>query len=157
MMTDQDERTDPVHGLDIGELQSGYAQDVYQYWLDGKGDLKAPRVDLIDPLKLPRKALPYIAIYDVEYDPVRFRGRLDGTAVVEEIGIDSTGLYVDEQIRRKDQIARLKKCAMSCRPYIHTGQVTWTSRDYKHYTVLGLPFLGDQDRVARLLMVFEFW
>lgn len=156
-MNNQDERPIKVGGLDIGELRAAYSRDVYQYWLDCKGEGTAPSVDVIDPLRLPRQALPYIAIYDVEYDPLRFRGRLDGAAVVEEIGIDSKGLYVDEQIRRQDQIARLKNCALSCRPYIYTGQVTWTSRDYKHYTVLGLPFIGDQDRVTRLLMVFEFW
>ena len=42
------------------------------------------------------RLLPHITIFEVVRDTMRFRIRLVGTAIVEAMGIDTTGCWLDE-------------------------------------------------------------
>ena len=68
---------------------------LYDYWTsicDGR-DMPARRD--MDPLDIPR-LLPNIVLFDVEYDPIRFRVRLYGTALTKISRNEITGRYLDE-------------------------------------------------------------
>lgn len=68
------------------------------YWQSMAPVGRLPGRQHIDPLTIPRDLLPSIALYDIvptETD-FRVRVRLLGTAVAELLGVDYTGLFVDE-------------------------------------------------------------
>jgi hypothetical protein len=68
------------------------------YWIEKRGDRRAPARAGIDPLEI-APLLPYVMLIDVEHAPLRFRYRLVGTEVVKNIGADMTGRYLDEFVR----------------------------------------------------------
>jgi hypothetical protein len=70
----------------------------FAYWQSVAPVGRLPGRQHIDPLTIPREVLPNIALYDIvpaETD-FRVRVRLLGTAVVELLGVDHTGLFIDE-------------------------------------------------------------
>jgi hypothetical protein len=70
----------------------------FAYWQSLAPAGRLPGRQHIDPLTIPRELLPNVALYDIvptETD-FRVRVRLLGTAVVELLGVDHTGLFVDE-------------------------------------------------------------
>lgn len=70
--------------------------DLYDYWVScGPEDRLPARAD-IDPVDIPRKALPYIVLAEIDQKSGRILYRLVGTVMVEEWGADFTGRYVDE-------------------------------------------------------------
>lgn len=72
---------------------------LYAHWTAQRGARAMPDRRDIDPLDLPRPALPYLFLTDVVRSPdgnLRFRIRLAGTAMVELAGREPTGFFVDE-------------------------------------------------------------
>lgn len=129
---------------------------MYAYWLSRRLGEAPPPLSAIDPLALPRGALPWITVLEVERQPLRFRSRLVGTEVVAGIGVDHTGRYLDELPAMEGQIVRFTWCAETRHPYLAQATMTWSPRDYKGYRTLALPFVDDEGRVARILHVFVF-
>jgi hypothetical protein len=69
---------------------------LYDYWrMLGTGGRLPARAD-IDPVDIPRRALPHILLADLLDGGVRIRYRLVGTAMVTEWGGDFTGKFLDE-------------------------------------------------------------
>ena len=151
-----DRPQDLRHRFEEKDLPSAYMRAVYGYWCDSRSEGGLPPVGSIDPTRLPRACLPFIALLDVEASPLRFRTRLTGTGVVEALGIDHSGLYLDDIPGMTEQIKRIAWCARERRPYLSDAPVSFAPNDYKHYTVLTLPF-GDAARgVERIMFVFDF-
>ena len=73
---------------------SSFILGVYDHW-NGlrRGRCMPSRADL-DPVELPRALLPSVFMVDVTRDPLDFRYRLLGTALVEWFGHDPTGRRV---------------------------------------------------------------
>jgi hypothetical protein len=69
---------------------------LYDYWCSRKSGEKLPARADIDPVDMPRAALPYIVLMEVGGGENRIRYRLVGTAIVSEWGADVTGKYLDE-------------------------------------------------------------
>jgi len=69
---------------------------LYDYWRSRMQDEKLPACADIDPVDMPRAALPHIVLADVGDGGSKIRYRLVGTAIVEEWGSDFTGKYIDE-------------------------------------------------------------
>jgi hypothetical protein len=67
-----------------------------QYWEQKRGQRRMARRSDVDPLDLPRPVLPHVQLTDVVEGGRRFRYRLVGTEVVNAMGLDITGRYVDE-------------------------------------------------------------
>ena len=138
------------------DLPSACMRAVFGYWCDALQEDGLPPVSIIDPTRLPLGCLPHIALLDVEASPLRFRTRLTGTGVVEALGIDHSGLYLDQIPGMTEQIKRISWCARERRPYLSEASVSFAPNDYKRYTVLTLPF-GDAARgVERIMFVFDF-
>lgn len=137
-------------------LAPAYVRAAYDYWCRARGAERLPPVEAIDPTRLPVECLPYLSVLEVERDPLRFRSRLTATAVVEALGDDQTGRYLDEIDGMAEPLARFAWCVREQRPYLTESDITFAPRDYKRYRALGLPF-GDAARgVRRLLFVFSF-
>lgn len=72
-------------------------QTLFAFWAGLRDGDALPSRSVIDPTTIPRDALPYIVLIDVERsDRLRFRYRLVGTEVTTFYGRDYTGRYMDE-------------------------------------------------------------
>jgi hypothetical protein len=69
---------------------------LYDYWRSRKSGEKLPGRADIDPVDMPRAALPHVVLMEVADGGNRIRYRLVGTAIVDEWGADVTGKYLDE-------------------------------------------------------------
>lgn len=137
-------------------LSTEAMRQVYDIWQAADGEGVLPHQRLINPTALPPSCLPHISIMEVSHDPLRFRSRLVGTAVVEAIGVDHTGKYADEIDGMTEQLERFAWCVRERKPYAAGSPLTFADRSYKRYQVLVLPFGDDDGIVTRLLFVFDF-
>jgi len=84
-------------------------QDVLDYWREKAGDRAMPsRVDLDPVIDLPRLTL-HMFLVDVERGDTRFRFRLVGTGVVDHVGRDMTGKYLDELFDHENHYIETKE------------------------------------------------
>ncbi len=135
--------------LDLPEFR-----DMYAFWRDRRGDRQLPPESAIDPLDFPRPLIPFLILLGVEENPRRFLVRLAGSAVTDESGARVNGRYVDTLPGTEEIAVRFSWCVDNALPYTITTPVSWSSRTYRTYSVLTLPF-GDA-AVTRLLQVFRF-
>ncbi|WOF75430.1 PAS domain-containing protein [Parvibaculaceae bacterium PLY_AMNH_Bact1] len=69
---------------------------LFDYWNSKRGDHLAPLRSSIDPIDVP-SLLPTILLLEVEGpDPLRFKVRVYGTAIVTMTGEERTGRYLDD-------------------------------------------------------------
>ena len=67
------------------------------YWLDKRGGRPLPERRDIDPLELAPGLLPHLTLCDLFDRGTRARFRLVGTVVVQRLGFDPTGRYLDQE------------------------------------------------------------
>ncbi|WP_395019044.1 PAS domain-containing protein [Dongia sp.] len=79
----------------LDDVESPILRRFYQYYLEKRGDRAFPARADLDPVDF-AYALGDITLIEVEYDPVRFKFRLDGSRHVERFGFDLTGRSLDE-------------------------------------------------------------
>lgn len=129
---------------------------LFDAWSNWKTDGLLPSRADFDPLDHP-KMLKDITLFDVQRDPMRFRIRLVGTAIVEAMGRDTTGSFVDE-LENAEQIAqRCEVLVASKRPYFTMHQpVGWIPDSSLTYTTLGLPLAGNGTDVDMILFLMKF-
>jgi hypothetical protein len=65
------------------------------YWDEKRGRRAMPRRRDIDPLEMPPRLLPHLQLIELG-ERGRLRLRLVGTAIVDAVGKDATGRYLDE-------------------------------------------------------------
>ncbi|TQV82097.1 PAS domain-containing protein [Denitrobaculum tricleocarpae] len=112
-----------------------------------------------DPAEMLAAFLPYITLFDVirNGDNLRFRIRLVGTGIVEETGRDTTGNFLDEMSNTSQIIGRAQWMVENRQPiYVENQPLTWTSRDYKHYSALGVPLASDGITVDKIIYQMAF-
>ncbi len=68
---------------------------LHAYWRSISPLGRLPGRQHFDPTAIPQ-LLPYLRLYDVHRDPLRFRYRLVGTEIVRILGRDTTGLWMHE-------------------------------------------------------------
>ena len=76
-------------------IESPKLQRLYQDWLDRKRGREMPSRRDFDVLDL-EYILGDLNLFDVLYEPLRFRFRVHGSNAVERVGIDLTGKTVDD-------------------------------------------------------------
>ena len=69
---------------------------VYDFYVARRGVRPMPSRADIDPIDMPRAALPYLVLLEVIDGGARFRWRLTGTEVVSRFGRDATGKFGEE-------------------------------------------------------------
>ncbi len=141
--------TSPRHLPSITEL--------YEYWLSRRGGRAMPRRADIDPADI-RHLLPAIALVDIEPQPFRVRYRLVGTRLVQDMGHDFTGFYLDElRFDKPDELLALyRRAAAEKAPAFRSG--TWRRPDgivWGLETAI-LPLSDDDARVTQCLAIEDF-
>jgi len=69
--------------------------DLLAYWHQKRAGRAMPARADIEPAEL-KPMLPHLFMVDVEHEPLRLRYRLVGTALVDVLGQDIKGKYLDE-------------------------------------------------------------
>ena len=80
---------------DPDKIRDDNVRQFLQLWQDAHMDERAPGKDFLDPIRL-RFLLGSLSLLEVHHDPLRFRYRLVGTDIVERLGHELTGKWLDE-------------------------------------------------------------
>ena len=147
-----------IDNFEIDDLPNSIIRDIFQYWLNIKGNRPMPSRADLDPSDIV-SLLPHISLIDVERESGRYKMRLIGTETVKAMGIDVTGKYLDDfpLIDRalKENYDWLVK---EKRPYINFDKLKWSSKSYMDYYALGLPLSRNGTDVDILMfgMYYQF-
>ncbi|MCF8470386.1 MAG: PAS domain-containing protein [Parvibaculum sp.] len=126
---------------------------LYAWWCKKKGDRIAPLRAELDPTEL-LKVLSIMHLIDVSWEPFGFRHRLIGTELVERMGRDVTGQWVDEKIygtATKDIFDGLAAVATEMRPYRRLSRLDWHARSWLGIEALEMPLLDEEGKVNMIL------
>lgn len=119
------------------QISSPHIAAIVDYWHLLRKDRAAPQIYEVDPVELPRSALPYVMLADLQRRPFRVRYRLVGTHVTNLVGGDFAGRFLD-QLRLPAGVDELMTqdyawSAWMCEPVI--GTYPWPKIDGKHAVV----------------------
>ncbi|MEP0709824.1 PAS domain-containing protein [Parvibaculum sp.] len=126
---------------------------LFAYWRGKRGNHRAPPRRNIKPMEIPA-LLPIVHLIDVHEDPLAFRHRLVGAELVERLGRDVTGKWVDEEIygcMAPQIFDGLAAVAWEVRPYRRLARLDWFARPWLAMESLEMPLLGDDGRVSMIL------
>jgi hypothetical protein len=142
---------DPVQILDqiLVRIADPVIRQAGLYWRGKVKDGKLPARGDIDPLEIPA-LLPHLILWNVERSPLRFRGRLVGSHVVNMSGRDATGRYVDFIDDHGVIEAEYRAVAASGLPRYQECRAHWPNHDHKYYGRLLLPLAQDGRSVDML-------
>ena len=130
--------------------------ELHEYWLGRRRGRAMPCRADIDPADL-ALLLPHIALVDIEHDPFRVRYRVVGTKMVEYVGHDFTGLYLDElKFSKPDELLALYRRATEERVPTFRS-MTWRRPDGGVWTLENaiLPLSEDGVTVTQCLAIEE--
>jgi hypothetical protein len=77
------------------KIHDSNLRQFFQLWLAAHVDGRAPDKTFLDPLRL-RFLLGSLSLLEVEPEPLRFRYRLVGTDIVDRLGFELTGRWLDD-------------------------------------------------------------
>lgn len=145
------------------DLRAGDLQALYRLWLDLRGGERLPPIGAIEPIHL-QPWLGLLAVCEVVRDqaavrPFRIRYRLYGTTLVQLIGSDLTGRFIEDgpcgahpvvadayhNVARSGLVRRIAGIMEAGRPTRRHG-----------FEGLMLPFADADGSVARLLLGVDF-
>lgn len=129
---------------------------LHDYWVSRCRGRAMPRRADIDPTEI-APLLPYIALVDIEPNPFRVRYRVVGTKMVEYVGHDFTGLYLDElKFSKPDELLALYRRAAEERVPTFRS-TTWRGSDGGVWALENaiLPLSEDGVRVTQCLAIEE--
>jgi hypothetical protein len=152
--------TDPLPDSDafLAEIQDERLRRLYLYWTEKRGTRRYPARRDIDPLDF-AYVLGYIMLIDVTHDPLRFRFRLYGSALLDRTNaVDMTGKDLEEHARPE------------FRAYLHNEWAGTIARgapthgffdrlideELRKFEVLRLPFSSDGTAIDMLLVCAVF-
>jgi hypothetical protein len=131
-------------------------REFFDYWISKAPPHGLPGRQHIDPLEFP-KLLPGIALFDVlrEGDAFRFRWRLIGTALVDAIGADYTGRFVDEvvllSVKYEAVYNVFVELVRTKQPNYWEMPLTRVGRDFISLQRLALPLATDGETVDMII------
>ena len=80
---------------DPDQIQDSNVRQFVRLWQDAHVDGRPPAKSFLDPLRL-RFLLGSLSLLEVQPEPLRFRYRLVGTDIVQRLGYELTGRWLDE-------------------------------------------------------------
>jgi hypothetical protein len=130
---------------------------LYDFWLAQRGARIAPPRAPFDPVTL-RYVLGNLLLIDVLHDPVRFRYRLCGTNIVQRVGFDLTGKFVDEhpEPQFREFALRTYRSVVSAGAPIHGLRNQVFDGRTRRYEVLVLPLSGDGAAIDMIIVAMKF-
>ena len=125
---------------------------LHRYWDGKRGGRAMPARRDLDPSEIVR-LLPHIYMVDVHRDPLSFRYRLIGTAIVNFLGRDYTGRAVDaatygegESLNRLLQL--FTTVVETRRPVAYKGNIWYVAgRGWREVEALLMPLSSDGTRI----------
>jgi hypothetical protein len=138
----------------MDDLASDAQRAMYEYWQIARGNAALPPKSTLDPVELPRRSLPSLAVME-PIDGNDFRVRIVGTGVHSAVGRDITGQRVSQIDGAESALDRLRQCRDAEAMYYASGPATWASGPQKYFTSLMLPF-GSPGHIERILIVLQF-
>ncbi len=140
----------------MNEIPSGILKNVYQYWLDMKGEREMPSRADLNPADI-TNLLPYIMLVDVEQQPRRYRYRLVGTETVKAMGYDVTGQYLDElPLVEKHVKIRSDWLVKEKSPYMFFDKLKWSNRSLLDYQTIALPLSANGEDVTMFFLGMHY-
>jgi len=131
---------------------------LYEYWIRRKGCRLLPARRDIDPLDF-GYLMGSIMLLDVLSDPVRFRCRLHGTALVTRAGYDLTGKLLDAMpaANYRSYVIERSMALVEGRAPVVIRHNRVLDGKYRGYEALWLPFADDGENVNMLLcaLIYE--
>jgi hypothetical protein len=138
------------------EFRSSLLSDVLALWRGKIGDRVLPARDDFDPLEIPARILPHIALIDVLADAtINFRYRLIGTHISETLGYDATGKTVGallSQDNYDDFMAGYLWVVANRRPMRSNGSAVFVNKAWLTYESVILPLSRDNSTVNMLMI-----
>jgi len=127
------------------------------YWTGLRREGRLPGRRDIDPAAV-KDLLPGLWMLDVQRDPFRLRYRLVGTRIVEAIGQEPTGRWLDEihphAARLEGFVARYQRVADTGVPSRRRGTaMVWSHNDYREIENIVLPLASDGRLIDTLLIL----
>jgi len=97
--------------------------------------------------------LPHMFVIEATDEPEpRFRYRLVGTNIVETLGRDATGIWIDDLYKDAPEVIEGFKIILhSGRPVRTYGKLTWLEKDFLSYESGTFPLLTDDGRIGRFV------
>jgi hypothetical protein len=140
-------------------MRSPLIRQAYAYWSGKRRGERLPARTDIDPVDIPA-VLPHLALVERDADSRRMRYRLFGSALVELLGQDATGRYLDEVypdfITSPSRIYREQVFDMG-KPSHRIGRPTLRfAKDFYSVERLYLPMAEDGRRVDMVMSVLVF-
>ncbi len=130
------------------------------YYLQIHPREKLPSREDFDPFQVP-KAMPNMALMDVERNPYRFKYRVMGTTVSYNMEFDGTGKYLDDLVPGVEaQYPHLDRVqvAETGMPVYRLGQSSVSFRsDFADLERVHLPLASDGKTVDMILSIFIYF
>lgn len=130
-------------------------QAMFRYWRSIHPGSRLPGRQHLNPADI-KPLLPGVWLLDIQPAPFRLRYRLVGTRVVQMIGMDPTGLWMDEAhsevAERPFYFERYRVVADTALPSWRRGRASlWINEDFAIIENLVMPLSADGDKVDMLL------
>jgi len=134
---------------------------LYEYWRSVSPPGSLPGRQHFDPAAVV-KLLPRLWLLDVQREPFRLRYRLAGTRIVEAIGREVTGQWLDEAHPHVGadpaSLERYRQVVASGVPSRRKGRATlFHHNDYKTIENAIFPFAADGENVDLLMICTIFY
>jgi hypothetical protein len=119
---------------------------------------RLPRRQDIEPVEIP-ELLPYLVLYDVvpqESGCPRYRTRLVGTRVVELLGDETTGKFLDDFLPIKkgaEIIGEYDRILTTKQPHYLEGRLSNRGREHILFQRIVFPLARDGKEVDMLVMI----
>jgi hypothetical protein len=146
-----------VLDIDSEVVPSGLASELEAYWNDIRRGRTMPARRDIDPTSL-SKLLPNLFLIDVIGPATRFRWRLVGTKIVDVVGMEPTGKWVDQTDAVADD-AFLRFCRIVVserRPICHISRLHDLNGKVKPMMRSLLPLAEDGGPVTMLFGAIDY-
>jgi hypothetical protein len=132
-------------------------QRILAYWQQIHPPQGLPGRRHVDPIAI-ADVLPGVWLLDVQREPFRLRYRLVGTRIVEAIGREVTGQWLDEAhphlANDSVYIGRYRKVVETAEPSRRRGTAKiWLHDDYREIENVVLPLASDGKNVDMLMVL----
>jgi hypothetical protein len=134
---------------DASKIHDANVRQFLQLWQNAHVDGKAPSKEFLDPIRL-RFLLGSLSLLEVNPEPLRFRYRLVGTDIVERLGHELTGKWLEDHPDPAFRPFLMKGASMAyhaAMPIYGHVKARAFGEDWL-LEVVGVPLLGPDGEVA---------
>lgn len=143
---------------EASQPESKLLERALDYWDSKRGGRHMPARRDIDPLEM-ADLLPNVVLVDVQREPLDFRYRLIGTAIVARLGHDDTGARfsaLPQQSAGSPIWEAASRIVGEKRPIVSHFSYVGINRWVSNYRDLSMPLSEDDDHVNMIFRVLQF-